>query len=115
MKEILIELEFRTVGKRLLGEELTPAPTGQAQKAGSQPSLFDTGGNESSESNSVAAGAGDSDRSWDGPVQTINDVAHNYELVESEGEFAALMEVLNKTTEISFDTETTSSPGHRPG
>lgn len=106
LKEILIELEFRTVGKRLLGEELTPAPTGQAQRAGSQPSLFDTGNNGSSESDSPSAG--EADRTWNGPVQTIADVPHNYELVESEGEFAALMDVLNKTTEISFDTETTA-------
>ncbi|OLY90911.1 DNA polymerase I [Cnuella takakiae] len=110
LKEILIELEFRTVGKRLLGEELTPTPTGKEQKSGSQPSLFDTGNNESSESNSpsTGGGGGEADRSWDGPVQTIADVPHNYELVESEGEFAALMDVLNKTTEISFDTETTA-------
>ena len=42
------------------------------------------------------------------PGKNIHNTPHEYEAVESPAEFQALLEELNRHSEISFDTETTS-------
>ncbi|RPD50844.1 DNA polymerase I [Paracnuella aquatica] len=102
LKEILGELEFRTIGRRLLGEDAfeNAAPR---KSRGVQADLFsaptDATTNDGDESEEAA---------FTGALRTAADTEHNYELVESEGEFAALLNSLAGVTEISFDTETTS-------
>lgn len=102
LKEILGELEFRTIGRRLLGEDAfeNAAPR---KSRGVQADLFsaptDATTNDGDESEEAA---------FTGALRTAADTEHNYELVESEGEFAALLDSLAGVTEISFDTETTS-------
>jgi len=101
LKEVLTELEFKTIIKRLFGEE--GADT-QAVKTGNgvQQNLFDAPAatplyqNIPEEPVSLTA------------QKNISNTPHNYELVESDGEFKLLIDELKKHSEISFDTETTS-------
>jgi len=103
LREVFNELEFKTVIKRLLGEDI--ADTGGVKKPsiGVQTDLFgnpveeETGGTPVVEENAVVQ-----------PTRNINNTPHEYELVESEGELTMLLEQLNKSSEISFDTETTN-------
>jgi DNA polymerase-1 len=98
LKEIFTELEFKTVMKRLLGEE---SVDGSIKKpgAGVQADLF---------GNASAAGEEPEVISVVQPGKNIHNTPHEYEAVESPAEFQALLEELNRHSEISFDTETTS-------
>lgn len=99
LKEIFTELEFKTVIKRLLGEE--PEAGGKTSAVGVQADLFGNGigaapGADGEEAPNVVQ-----------PQKNIHNTPHQYELVESEGEFNALLQALANSAEISFDTETT--------
>jgi DNA polymerase-1 len=97
LRDVFNELEFKTVIKRLLGEEGGDVSAPKKSAAGIQADLFSSGNEaETSEENNIVA-----------PGKNINNVPHDYELVESEGEFKALLDALEGQTEISFDTETT--------
>jgi DNA polymerase-1 len=95
LKEVFTELEFKTVIKRLLGEE--PADAGNKKNAvGVQADLFGSAIENEPEVISVVQ-----------PGNNINNTPHEYELVESEAEFNMLLDQLNQHVEISFDTDTT--------
>jgi len=96
LKEIFTELEFKTVIKRLLGED--DAGAGKIS-SGVQGDLFGSGSNGTEEAEVVSVVK---------PSKNIQNTPHEYDLVESEGEFKNLLDALNKYNEISFDTETTS-------
>ncbi|HEU4904457.1 MAG TPA: DNA polymerase I, partial [Flavisolibacter sp.] len=100
LREIFNELEFKTLGKRLLGEDFGgDIVSPKKSSAGVQADLFGSGSADTAdeqEENNVVQ-----------PGKNISNVEHEYELVESEGEFKTLLEALEKTAEISFDTETT--------
>jgi DNA polymerase-1 len=97
LREVLTDLEFKTVLKRLLGEETDAAGTRKSGN-GLQTELFGSNGvEEETEVVTVVQ-----------PGKNITNTPHEYELVESEAEFSMLLEELNKYQEISFDTETTS-------
>jgi DNA polymerase-1 len=100
LKEVFTELEFRTVGKRLLGEEFGEQPGAKKAAVGVQADLFGSGGE--------GGPAEDITSNFVSPGKNINNTPHEYELVESEGEMKALLSALEKNSEISFDTETTS-------
>ena len=85
LKELFVELEFSTMGKRVFGEDFD---TGSAQM-----SLF--GGGEGGE-----ASVGEQ-------AKTIADVDHDYELVDTAEKRAALIRELEKQKSFCFDTETT--------
>lgn len=102
LKEVFNELEFRTVGKRILGEEISEAPQHRST-VGIQTDLFESS-NALTEGDPVKASE---TLVADGPVNNIHTVAHEYEAVESEGEFNTLLEALRNQEQISFDTETT--------
>ena len=101
LKEIFTELEFKTVIKRLLGEEPSDIP-GARKTEGVQANLFgnpitaDTGISISETANVIE------------PTKNAANTPHDYELVESEGEMKILLDALQSAAEISFDTETTS-------
>ena len=100
LMEVFNELEFRTVAKRLFGEEGGDA-SGQKKPGGIQAELFGNG--------TTATATADSPEviTVVQPGNNIHNTPHDYELVESEAEFTALLEELNRHQEISFDTETT--------
>lgn len=97
MKEVFNELEFKTVGKRLLGDEFE----GGAKKApeGVQADLFGNTAETAGEPETIFVIQ---------PGKNISNTPHEYELVESDAEFRSLIDELHKHSEISFDTETTN-------
>jgi DNA polymerase I len=114
LKEIFTELEFRTLGKRLLGEEVA-APVGTKSviekeiPQGVQTDLF---GNiiEAASPNPSQGGALKDSDSSEGILiadKNINNVEHTYTAVEGEAAIKKLIAELNNHTEICFDTETT--------
>ncbi len=103
LREVFTELEFRTVIKRLLGEDLADATGLKKAAVGVQTDLF-WNANET-ETKVVEA---EEEIIVVQPTKNINNTPHDYELVESEGEIKMLLEHLNKHSEISFDTETTN-------
>ena len=97
LKEVFTELEFKTVIKRLLGEDDAGA-NGKPGASGVQGDLFNTTtASEEPEVISVVK-----------PTKNIQNTPHEYDVVESESEFQNLLDVLSKNNEISFDTETTN-------
>ncbi|HEU0064991.1 MAG TPA: DNA polymerase I, partial [Flavisolibacter sp.] len=103
LKDVFNDLEFKTISKRLLGEEITSAEgtvTRKAAAAGVQTDLF-------SSAVDVAVEEPEAAPSVIQPSKNINNTPHEYELVESLSEIKMLVDELKKHSEISFDTETT--------
>jgi DNA polymerase-1 len=112
LKEAFAELEFKTLGKRILGEEFNVFKTAPE---GVQTDLF---GNAISSpqpaaSNQGNSGNGQSTSDDDSPAEgfqvdkNINNTPHKYEAVESDTDIKKLVAELKKHDEICFDTETT--------
>ncbi len=102
LKEVFNELEFKTVIKRLLGEEGSEAAPSKTTVS-VQADLFagnQAGASTPAEEPQVISVVK--------PANNITNTPHAYELVESEAEFKVLFDVLANTGEISFDTETTA-------
>ena len=90
LKPIFEDLEFRTLLRRVFGEQ----PLTSTEDSG-QLSMFR--GNQESESEQKDTNT----------KKTISDVHHDYKLAESEKEMSLLVQKLNKSPEFCFDTETT--------
>jgi DNA polymerase-1 len=102
LREIFAELEFRTVAKRILGEEL-PGPQGQkTQPEGKQQDLF---------GNVVATKSEKKEETTETPgllpEKNISNTPHRYLSVDTEGKIRSLVDQLKAQNEVSFDTETT--------
>ena len=94
LKEIFTELEFRTMAKRIFGEELVEGPVGGQQ------SLF--GGGASTQVAAAPIADNESD------LKTAATTPHHYETCDTKEKRQALIKQLNAATEWCFDTETTS-------
>ncbi|HKZ65397.1 MAG TPA: DNA polymerase I [Chitinophagaceae bacterium] len=114
LKGVFTEMEFKTIGKRILGEEFTAFKTAPE---GIQTDLF---GNivesTKSEARSQKPGSGISGSSeappsgedLDGAAdRNINNTPHIYEAIEGDAAIKELITELEKHDEICFDTETT--------
>ena len=105
LKEIFSELEFRTIGKRILGEDIPIA--GPVEKAA--PVQGDLFGNASS----VAPEAAQQQESASSEEiiftadKNIHNTPHDYTLVDTSEKINQLVKELSKAKEICFDTETT--------
>src|SRR5690606_30455504 len=104
LKEIFTELEFKTLGKRILGDQFnifSTAPEGvQTDLFGNVTGTVTTvKPKEEIEEETTATGlpAG----------KNIENTPHQYVAVESEAAIIELVEKLKDFKEISFDTETT--------
>ncbi len=107
--EVFTELEFKTLGKRILGDEFNAFHSAPQSV---QTDLF---------GNSVATKRNSANTKKDAPIvitgetssgllaeKNINNTEHNYLLVQSPEEIATLMRSLQQQNEICFDTETTN-------
>ncbi|MEO5967302.1 MAG: DNA polymerase I, partial [Ferruginibacter sp.] len=95
--EIFTELEFKSMGKRILGEEIIISSVPKV----AQMDLF---GNEiisEVETSEITTPVTAEERN-------IYNTPHNYELAQTNEQINNLISVLIKQAEISFDTETTS-------
>ncbi len=110
LSELLDELEFRTLRKKLLGEESTPkraaAPTPVATKQPiqQQTSLFDAPPAYTPQENKYSE-----EEQTEKPsiLKTIYSTAHRYELMETVALQEKLVQHLLAQKEFCFDTETT--------
>jgi len=93
LEELFRELEFRTLAKRILGEEI---PVGSA-------TLFDS----PKEAATAAKSDFDASQHSEMAAKTLADVEVNYQLAETEAEQQALVNRLATASEFAFDTETT--------
>ena len=116
LKEIFLELEFKTIGKRILGEEIGqttdkgPQTTDdRLQTTGNtQLDLFGNAVPEPESAKKAATPAGEeAEPDFMSAERNINNTPHNYSLVQSDEEITALLKTLNEHDEICFDTETT--------
>lgn len=96
IRKIFDEVEFKTLYKRVLGE------SPQSIATGGQQSLFGDLPRTSSATTAVKEA-----KKFTG-VKTIDDVTHDYELVDTPEKRSALLEKLLKQKTVCFDTETTS-------
>ena len=102
LKEVFMELEFRTVGRRLLGDDFGEVPTAKKGASGVQGDMFSAAAPAEVELNTI--GFGDVVK----PEKNISNTEHNYRLAQTDAEIRELLKELEAHTEISFDTETTS-------
>ena len=110
LKEIFAELEFKTLGKRLLGEDFSVA---SASKSGGEKEIpqgvqTDLFGNivEAPEEKKIVISRDDSQEVLSAD-KNINNTKHTYEAVETDAAIKKLISELKKHEEICFDTETT--------
>lgn len=100
---IFADLEFRTLGKKIIGEDYSvnevAAKKQATPKDKAQTSLFDTAESEES----VAADATEINAG-----KNISNTEHQYFLVDTQDKIDELLQKLNASDKICFDTETTS-------
>jgi DNA polymerase-1 len=101
LRDVFSDLEFRTVSKRILGEEILTASGEKPVPAGVQQDLFGNATENTNESTEVL----------EEPVlkveKNILNTKHQYQAVEGEKAIKALVTRLGNYSEICFDTETT--------
>ncbi len=104
LNTVFTELEFKTLGKRILGETFNAF---QAAPVAVQTDLF---GNAVEEKKTVEKETIIEDNSF-GLVaeKNIENTSHEYRLVEIDAEIRELVAILNQQKEICFDTETTGT------
>ncbi|HET6994197.1 MAG TPA: DNA polymerase I [Chitinophagaceae bacterium] len=114
LTEIFGELEFKTLGKRLLGEDfsITGAPRGVVEKEIPQGVQTDLFGNiveapkAATPSETTAIGE-ESEEAGLTAGKNIHNTPHDYKALTTEKEIKNLVTELKKQEEICFDTETT--------
>ncbi|NNV57181.1 DNA polymerase I [Limnovirga soli] len=105
--DVFIELEFKTLGKRILGEDFNAF---QTAPVGVQADLF---GNAVASKQKpatpaiVAAAAEEKAEAGMAADKNINNTTHEYILADSDDKIQSLLTALLAQTEICFDTETT--------
>ncbi|HRH60105.1 MAG TPA: DNA polymerase I, partial [Chitinophagaceae bacterium] len=108
LTDVFAELEFKTLGKRILGDEFNAF---QQAPVGVQTDLFGNvveTKNKKQEEQTVAAEAEDeSDAAGITGGLNIHNTAHEYVLVDTEEKISELIKKLSAHKEICFDTETT--------
>jgi len=128
LKEIFAELEFKTLGKRLLGEDLEPGVQSQESGAGRQEvgdrtekkataqmdlfgNIIESAPQTNKETNKPAETAEVSPTGGDlegaAVDKNINNTPHNYILANTDELINGLTDKLINHKEICFDTETT--------
>ncbi len=105
LKEIFLDLEFRTLATQILGSDAISTPQSQA---GVQQSLF---GNDFSSSLSTSSDAPKTE--YQIAKKNIENTHHNYLLATTEDEIKTLVNSLEQQTRFSFDTETTGIDPHQ--
>ncbi|MGZ8517492.1 MAG: DNA polymerase I, partial [Chitinophagaceae bacterium] len=113
LKDVFTELEFKTIGKRILGEEFTAFKTAPE---GIQTDLFgnivespksDVRSQKSDFEISVSQESSAGGTEIDGVDKNIHNTPHTYKAVEGDIAIKELIDELKKHDEICFDTETT--------
>ncbi len=123
LKEVFAELEFKTLGKRILGDDFnvfkvapqavqtdlfgavtTDKPAGRRQKIENEPGPEEASSTGEDSEISLSSSEGNGLHA----DKNIHNTEHHYEAVQGENEIKKLVELLSRHTEICFDTETTN-------
>lgn len=121
LREVFYDLEFKTLGKRLLGEEAPPSPSDNGEtlqpagkKSSKESPQMDLFGNiiETKEAAPAASGGvnpegGSSEDTTPAAERNINNTPHNYILLDNDKAIRQFIDAAIKQSEICFDTETT--------
>ncbi len=102
LEALFAELEFRTLGKRVFGDEFNVL---QTPSTNSQMDLF--GGNSTQEAPAETSLQTVSPSVV--PGKNIHNTAHEYKKVDEDSELLALITILAAADAICFDTETTGT------
>ncbi|WP_316844804.1 DNA polymerase I [Pedobacter psychrodurus] len=103
LEPLFTELEFRTLGRRVFGDEFS-VTTARFQE-GTQTDLF---GNQTGEAIQYTNTL-EEEPAEKLPAKTIENTAHDYQLVDTAEQRADLIKLLLAEKRISFDTETTGT------
>ncbi len=114
LKQIFEELEFKTLGKRILGDDIEVATevwnhTAESKVKNPQSGQMDLFGNiiELPESPTAVASPEGGLEETPAATKNINNTPHNYILADTENRIKELTNKLITEKEICFDTETT--------
>ncbi len=112
LKEVFAELEFRTLGKRLLGEDFSVASAskGIIEKEipqGVQTDLFGNIVEPEVKKEKTIVVEDSLENMFSSADKNINNTPHTYTVVTEEKELEKLVAYLQQHDEICFDTETT--------
>ncbi|MEQ1796531.1 MAG: DNA polymerase I, partial [Lacibacter sp.] len=132
LKEVFTELEFKTIGKRILGEDFNTFNTapvgvqkdlfgnvvdttmGEVRKDKNAPAKTKKSAQEIDFSNNTVDETGEAaeetavaEDHFGGASKNINNTPHEYIAVTTEADIKKLVEELSKQKEICFDSETT--------
>ena len=103
LEPLFTELEFRTLGRRVFGDEFS-VTTAKFQE-GTQTDLFGNHPGETIQYTNTLEEAPAEKL----PPKTIENTEHNYQLIETPEQRAELIKLLLTQEKISFDTETTGT------
>ena len=95
LTDLFRELEFKTLGKQILGVEHVAGPGEQGNLFGNAPAV----GSKKSTIKAVPE--------YSVATKNITNIDHNYILIDTKEKRAELIELLSKQKSICFDTETT--------
>lgn len=106
VRELFNELEFRQLTKRVLGEEPTPS-LAPAPKQSAQADLFSQPAQTATEISENAVFFEDDVPDPSAVYDTIENVEHNYQLIDSDEGRQTLLRKMLDADAFCFDTETT--------
>lgn len=109
LKEIFTELEFKALGKRILGDEFSVFEKVAALPSGGQMDLFVTVEDGAAIDVQVVDISEPEEPAGLTADKNIQNTPHNYIIVEGEEKIKELVNELMAVDEISFDTETTGT------
>lgn len=109
-EKLFAELEFKTLLKRVFPEQVTvaeSAPVAQVQKASGAFDLFNQGtpSVKAEPTQKIMDIISEQDESTV-PKNNISNTEHHYEVLQTEAEMQAALEILLQQSEVCFDTET---------
>ena len=111
LKEVFNELEFKALGKRILGEEFNVFDKASPTASSGQMDMFVTV-DESKPTEQKTIVEGEEETVGLTAEKNINNTPHNYTLIDTEEKIKQLIGELMGVEEISFDTETTGTYAH---
>ncbi len=112
LKDVFAELEFKALGKRILGEGFNVFDKPGAQPTGGQMDLFGTVENNTPTKVQVDEAGEPGEQIGMVADKNIHNTTHHYVLIDTPEKITKLIEDLQAIAEISFDTETTGTNAH---
>ena len=108
LTEVFTALEFKTMAKRILGEEIVVPTEKPKQSTAASNNQMDLFGNAAPATTAITELVETEETSYTVVDKNIHNTAHTYHLVQTNTEIDALIQKLMSSKEICFDTETTN-------